>query len=140
MMLQHGCFILSFIKYVFSDSDINWAHDLSFSVRDLQVDMFLVENQIPYRVLIEVMKLVPAITNHLLELLQTRITKNKFWSVQVGDILSSCNATKLYASERICFRPNTYGFSHVLNLLRTGFLNTSNSLLSSWTTEPFICC
>ncbi|KAK1427073.1 hypothetical protein QVD17_15756 [Tagetes erecta] len=114
MMLLDGCFILYIIKHIFSMNskrDTLWlkSHQIMF----IQEDMFLLENQIPYPVLTEVMRIVPykdwdvdikrfiddnilaaerrrvksrahqlndpipTTTNHLLGLLQTRLTKDR---------------------------------------------------------------
>ncbi|XP_071687383.1 UPF0481 protein At3g47200-like [Rutidosis leptorrhynchoides] len=116
MMLLDGCFILYFIKHIYFPAETAFLGMKSHQIMFVQQDMFLLENQIPYKVLVEVMKFVPADdwdfkirriiddnilaperrdntrnhphknlltkeipdnTNHLLELLQTRLTKVK---------------------------------------------------------------
>ncbi|KAK9067554.1 hypothetical protein SSX86_011665 [Deinandra increscens subsp. villosa] len=117
MMLLDACFILYIIAHMFSNNETDTLSLKSHQIMFVQQDMFLLENQIPYRVLTEVMKFVPDETwdlkikqfiddnilagerhkrrskanspnshldnkipttiNHLLELLQTRLTKEK---------------------------------------------------------------
>ncbi|KAI3804119.1 hypothetical protein L1987_32289 [Smallanthus sonchifolius] len=121
MMLLDGCFVLFIIKHIFSNEGFDILGLKSHQIMFVQQDMFLLENQIPYQVLTEVMHLVSeselnvtwdskikqfiddnilaearctigthvrspkvpvndpilACTNHLLELLQTRLTKEK---------------------------------------------------------------
>ncbi|KAJ0715335.1 hypothetical protein HanPI659440_Chr13g0499931 [Helianthus annuus] len=116
MMLLDGCFILYVIEHIFLNNEKDNLGLKSHQIMFIQQDMFLLENQIPYQVLTEVMKFVPYefwdmkikrfiddnilaaercrvsgaklpklpvdgpvpdTINHLLELLQTRLTKDK---------------------------------------------------------------
>lgn len=152
MMLLDGCFLLSFINYIFSEYEISSL--ITYLSEFIQRDIFLMENQIPYQVLIEVMKFVPdptwdfkinrfidnlffvkgsfhdhndpipSTTTHLLEHLQTRVTKEKGWSIQVGDMLtSSCNVRKLYTKEWIRFKTNRSGSLASINFVRNWFFS-----------------
>ncbi|KAF5772156.1 hypothetical protein HanXRQr2_Chr13g0573521 [Helianthus annuus] len=135
MMLLDGCFILYFIEQIFkSDTDETDTLGLkSHQIMFIQQDMLLLENQIPYQVLTEVMKFLPAkwdsnikrfiddniiapekcrksgknvskpqvddpipdTTSHLLELLQTRITKEKSRGTLPKDRYTFRNAKEL---------------------------------------------
>ncbi|KAK1427071.1 hypothetical protein QVD17_15754 [Tagetes erecta] len=114
MMLLDGCFILYIIEHIiFKDETGNTLGLKSHEIMFIQEDMFLLENQIPYQVLTEVMKFVPyayldlkitrfiddyifgaercnkrswtqvknpldpTTINHLLQLLQTMLTKER---------------------------------------------------------------
>ncbi|KAK1427072.1 hypothetical protein QVD17_15755 [Tagetes erecta] len=107
----------------------------------VQEDMFLLENQIPYQVLTEVMKVVhdvdwelkiirfidgnilaaetrrrrrlvvindriPTTINHLLELLQTRLTKDKTMDQLPHDWYTFGNANELMEVGRVRFKPS----------------------------------
>ncbi|XP_071687384.1 putative UPF0481 protein At3g02645 [Rutidosis leptorrhynchoides] len=133
MMLLDGCFILYFINNIYFPTETVFLGMKSHQIRYVQQDMFLLENQIPYRVLIEVMKFEPAVhwdfkirrfvddrilapelprekrrhhkdflsdeipdnTNHLLELLQTRLTKFKTFVERKTDRSTFRNVTDL---------------------------------------------
>ncbi|PWA96662.1 hypothetical protein CTI12_AA037310 [Artemisia annua] len=131
MMLLDGCFILYFIKHIFMNDETDSLEMKSHQIMFVQQDMFLLENQIPYLVLIEVMKLVPdklwdfKITrfiddnilaterrtrtrehtppsdpiptniNHLLQLLQTRLTKDKTFGPRANDRYTFRNVNEL---------------------------------------------
>ncbi|KAJ0715333.1 hypothetical protein HanPI659440_Chr13g0499911 [Helianthus annuus] len=62
MMLLDGCFILYFIEQIFEENTdkTNSLGLKSHEIMFIQQDMLLLENQIPYQVLTEVMKFLPA--------------------------------------------------------------------------------
>ncbi|GJV51929.1 UPF0481 protein [Tanacetum coccineum] len=134
MMLLDGCFILYFIKHIFLNDETHSLEMKSHQIMFVQQDMFLLENQIPYIVLIEVMKLVPddnwdlkikrfiddnilaterrkrtrennpkhvpvhpipTNINHLLQLLQTRLTKDKTFGPRANDRYTFRNVNEL---------------------------------------------
>ncbi|KAI3788306.1 hypothetical protein L2E82_01067 [Cichorium intybus] len=134
MMLLDGCFILYFIEHIFLNTEIDCPGLKSHQIMFVQQDMFLLENQIPYRVLTEVMKFVPdelwdfkikrfiddnvlaterrrggtrktsksvpnhpipSTVNHLLELLQTRLTKEKSLGPRANDRYTFRNVNEL---------------------------------------------
>lgn len=156
MMLVDGCFILYSIEYIFlnffeQDSLGLKSHQIMF----VQQDMFLMENQIPYHVLTEVMKFVPGkmwdfkikryiddnilaterhkrrsranakspkhvpnhpipdTTTHLLELLQTRLTKEKTSGRRGNDRYTFRNVNEL-KEVGISFKPTkTRSLAHI---------------------------
>ncbi|KAM0046872.1 hypothetical protein Hdeb2414_s0009g00321671 [Helianthus debilis subsp. tardiflorus] len=161
MMLLDGCFILYFIEQIFKE-DTDKTDNLglkSHQIMFIQQDMLLLENQIPYQVLTEVMKFlphevwdlnikrfiddiiiapgkcrksgekapktkvkvpIPDTTSHFLELLQTRITKEKSRGPLPKDRYTFRNAKELI-EVGIHFKPSqTRSLGHI-NFSSCGF-------------------
>ncbi|KAM0046871.1 hypothetical protein Hdeb2414_s0009g00321661 [Helianthus debilis subsp. tardiflorus] len=144
IMLLDGCFILFFIKHIYLNSEKDYFGLKSHQIMFTQQDMFLLENQIPYLVLTEVMNFVsdefwdlkikrfiddnilaaercrvsgaklpkpqvdgpvPATINHLLELLQARLTKDKPREIFPNDRYTFRNVNELQ-EEGVHFKPS----------------------------------
>nr|XP_043609617.1 UPF0481 protein At3g47200-like [Erigeron canadensis] len=152
MMLLDGCFILYFIKNIYLNEVTDSLGLKSHHIMFVQEDMFLLENQIPYRVLTQVMEFVPdedwnfkikrfiddnilaterqkrkqenplksiscrpipGTTNHLLELLQTRLTKDSTFDPHPNDRYTFRNVNELL-EVGIRFKPSkTRSLSHI---------------------------
>ncbi|XP_076928838.1 UPF0481 protein At3g47200-like [Bidens hawaiensis] len=156
MMLLDGCFIMYVIEHIFLNNETDTLGLKSHQIMFVQQDMFLLENQIPYRVITEVMKFVPdemwdlkikrfvddnilaterlgrrsranasvteqkSITdrispakNHLLELLQTRLTKEKSFGPCANDRYTFRNVNELI-EVGISFKPSrTRSLAHI---------------------------
>lgn len=160
MMLLDGCFILYFIEYIFLNNEVDSVGLKSHQIMFVQQDMFLLENQIPYPVLTEVMKFVPdemwdskiqrfvddnilaterrrrgswktshkpvanhpipSSINHLLELLQTRLTKEKSLGSRANDRYTFRNVNELI-EVGIRFKPSKIRSLAHIDFFKHGF-------------------
>ncbi|KAI3667293.1 hypothetical protein L6452_42345 [Arctium lappa] len=151
MMMLDGCFVLYFIEHIFLNNEIDTLGLKGHQIMFVQQDLFLMENQIPYPVLTEVMKFVPderwdfkikrfiddnilaterhrrgrlnyaravnnpipATINHLLELLQTRVTREKSLGPRANDRYTFRNVNELI-EVGIHFKPSvTRSLAHI---------------------------
>ncbi|PWA99505.1 hypothetical protein CTI12_AA002900 [Artemisia annua] len=149
MMLLDGCFILYFIEHIFLNNETHSLEMKSHQIMFVQQDMFLLENQIPYLVLIEVMKSndslmtnilaterrkrtreytpkhvpsppIPTNINHLLHLLQTRLTKDKTSGPRANDRYTFRNVNELI-EVGIRFTPSKIRSLAHINFTKYGF-------------------
>nr|XP_043609615.1 UPF0481 protein At3g47200-like [Erigeron canadensis] len=129
VMLLDGCFILYFIKNIYlhavTDSLGLKSRDIMFA----QQDTFLLENQIPYRVLTEVMKFVPDVDWDLK--IKRFVDDNIFVTKMFSYEGKWKNSIRFVPSHPI---PGT--INHLLELLQTRLAqgSTFDQLPSDWYT------
>ncbi|KAD3336267.1 hypothetical protein R6Q59_028507 [Mikania micrantha] len=111
MMLLDGCFILYIIEHIFSNNGTNALALKSHQIMFVQQDMFLLENQIPYQVLTEVMKFV---TDERWGLKIKRFVDDNILAEESCRITSWMNASKHQVND-----PIPSNVTHLLELLQT---------------------